>query len=520
MASSSNNNSQQSQLISLPHEVQLHLIEYLELNDLRSFSETSQEGNAIATSFLKGQFDNACKTIVPQESANYRLAGTECIHRLARLDSNAASRLLLPPEERSHHHHRAASAAAAASSRNPHGPSAAALLRARARQAARNTAETALRQLSDGLAAVHEQRRQAACFFWSHCGAAAVMVVVMAGRLFYLRLATALIAQAQWYEWHDLSRLAVGTLFAITVAVSVSKQQQRRAKRLEQQTKINRKNKSSMKRSFSVAADLSSHHHSHAVLQNDSLHRSRSAESLLWLVTRNNHQLSVSTPNLDQLLLLSSSRDDGAHCLGGEEPEESLWHVHEDDESSLSSQRKDPLQQRQHCCNNDDDKIPSFVPHPPNKKQKRTNPMIMLTKRPQEEVAPKEEATTTTVHTRPTGCVGAFQRAVADAKDQVADIVKEQRKQAFDSLASDQERADLSTAFIDACTDNGSLDVARIMAHRLPLDEFYVGSDGTESCALHTAAFHGACDTLDFLCRGCSYDTTNTTSGGGDGGLL
>ena len=106
------------------------------------------------------------------------------------------------------------------------------------------------------------------------------------------------------------------------------------------------------------------------------------------------------------------------------------------------------------------------------------------------------------VRTPPTGCVGAYERAVSQAKAQVGSILKDQRQRAFAALPTDAERTALSTAFIDACTDDASLDVARRMAQLLPLDDFYVGSDGTECCALHTAAFHGADQILDFLCRG------------------
>ena len=46
-------------------------------------------------------------------------------------------------------------------------------------------AETAFRQLSDGLAAMDERRRKAVEMLWSQCGAGAVLVTAMMGRLFY-----------------------------------------------------------------------------------------------------------------------------------------------------------------------------------------------------------------------------------------------------------------------------------------------------------------------------------------------
>jgi ankyrin repeat protein len=36
----------------------------------------------------------------------------------------------------------------------------------------------------------------------------------------------------------------------------------------------------------------------------------------------------------------------------------------------------------------------------------------------------------------------------------------------------------------------------------VPVDHFHVGLDGNGSCALHTAAFNGACRVLEFLVQG------------------
>jgi urease gamma subunit len=106
----------------------------------------------------------------------------------------------------------------------------------------------------------------------------------------------------------------------------------------------------------------------------------------------------------------------------------------------------------------------------------------------------------------PHGCVGIYNHVLALAKRQVLEHVKEQRKKAFETMSA-AERHELSTAFLDACTNDDSLDMVREMCHSLPVDAFFVGADGTESCALHTAAFHGATQILHFLCRGISVDT-------------
>jgi Ankyrin repeats (many copies) len=121
----------------------------------------------------------------------------------------------------------------------------------------------------------------------------------------------------------------------------------------------------------------------------------------------------------------------------------------------------------------------------------------------------------------PHGCVGIYHHVLALAKCQVIEHVKEQRQRAFETMSA-AERHDLSTAFLDACTNDDSLDIVRDMCNSLPVDAFFVGADGTESCALHTAAFHGATKILHFLCRGISVVTLFRDSGSllyNDGGL-
>jgi hypothetical protein len=105
----------------------------------------------------------------------------------------------------------------------------------------------------------------------------------------------------------------------------------------------------------------------------------------------------------------------------------------------------------------------------------------------------------------PRGCVGAFTRARMRAKNQLLHFVLRQRFQAFDSL-SPTERTDLSTAFLNACSNDNALVTVRLLSRLLPTQDFYIGSDGTESCALHIAAFHGSAQIIDFLCS--DIDTT------------
>ena len=48
----------------------------------------------------------------------------------------------------------------------------------------------------------------------------------------------------------------------------------------------------------------------------------------------------------------------------------------------------------------------------------------------------------------------------------------------------------------------------------MDVNRFYVGTDGNETCALHTAAFHGADKVVEFLCAGIDLQDSRL-----DGGL-
>ena len=101
----------------------------------------------------------------------------------------------------------------------------------------------------------------------------------------------------------------------------------------------------------------------------------------------------------------------------------------------------------------------------------------------------------------PSGCVGAYSQAIIKAANGVTQYVKDQRQAKFDALSMD-EQYQLSTRFLEACTSNDTLPLVKVMIHSMNVDGFFLGSDGgTETCALHTAAFHGAHQVLDFLCQ-------------------
>ena len=143
-----------------------------------------------------------------------------------------------------------------------------------------------------------------------------------------------------------------------------------------------------------------------------------------------------------------------------------------------------------------------------------------LPKTPEEENQSTPKPNTETVfsidsHKMPSGCVGAYSRAVQKAASRVTHLLKEQRKSNYEALPL-IEQLQCTTAFIDACISDDNLDIVKDMVHKrkiIDADGFYVGSDGTESCALHTAAFHGACRILEFLCRG--IDENNAEQDGG-----
>jgi hypothetical protein len=101
----------------------------------------------------------------------------------------------------------------------------------------------------------------------------------------------------------------------------------------------------------------------------------------------------------------------------------------------------------------------------------------------------------------PSGCVGAYSRAIHKANIHIARSVKESRKSKFEAM-SPVDRQHRSLDFLSACSSNDSLDRVKEMIGSLDVDGFFVGNDGSETCALHTASFHGADKVVDFLCAG------------------
>lgn len=113
----------------------------------------------------------------------------------------------------------------------------------------------------------------------------------------------------------------------------------------------------------------------------------------------------------------------------------------------------------------------------------------------------------------PSGCVGAYSRAIHKAADYVTSQIKSKRKSMFESLSSENQRQ-RSLEFLSVCASNDTVDRAKEMISVMDVNRFYFGNDGTETCALHTAAFNGADKVVEFLCAGINLQDSRL-----DGGL-
>ncbi|CAB9515075.1 Ankyrin Repeat Protein [Seminavis robusta] len=119
-----------------------------------------------------------------------------------------------------------------------------------------------------------------------------------------------------------------------------------------------------------------------------------------------------------------------------------------------------------------------------------------------DDTSPEEEKRIVPVKKMPSGCVGAYFRAIRRASNSITRIVKLQRRSRFDALPNKEM---VARSFIDACCSDESIHSVRDLVQvrgTIDADGFYVGSDGTETCALHASAFHGATQVLEFLCGG------------------
>jgi len=116
-------------------------------------------------------------------------------------------------------------------------------------------------------------------------------------------------------------------------------------------------------------------------------------------------------------------------------------------------------------------------------------------------------------HKVPSGCVGAYLRVIHKAADFVSSQIKAKRKSIFESLSSEEQRQ-RSLEFLSVCSSNNTIDRVKEMISVMDVNRFYIGNDGTETCALHTAAFNGADKVVEFLCAGIDLQDSRL-----DGGL-
>eukprot|EP00531_Pseudo-nitzschia_arenysensis_P014366 CAMPEP_0116140054 /NCGR_PEP_ID=MMETSP0329-20121206/13635_1 /TAXON_ID=697910 /ORGANISM="Pseudo-nitzschia arenysensis, Strain B593" /LENGTH=663 /DNA_ID=CAMNT_0003635127 /DNA_START=63 /DNA_END=2054 /DNA_ORIENTATION=- len=127
-----------------------------------------------------------------------------------------------------------------------------------------------------------------------------------------------------------------------------------------------------------------------------------------------------------------------------------------------------------------------------------------------------EDRTVTTLSTdrkMPSGCVGAYSRSIHKATKYVTSEIKSRRKAAFENLSADEQQF-RSLEFLSVCSSNNTLDRVKEMISVMDVNRFYVGNDGNETCALHTAAFRGADKVVEFLCSGIDLQDSRL-----DGGL-
>lgn len=115
----------------------------------------------------------------------------------------------------------------------------------------------------------------------------------------------------------------------------------------------------------------------------------------------------------------------------------------------------------------------------------------------------------------PSGCVGAFRRALVGSRNAIADIVSARRSAAFSSFPKPIQDQ-LSTALIDACASDDTLETVKFLVQKqcVPVVSFHVGSDGTQTCPLHASAFYGSLQILDFLCCGVGDNINGEEDGG------
>jgi hypothetical protein len=112
----------------------------------------------------------------------------------------------------------------------------------------------------------------------------------------------------------------------------------------------------------------------------------------------------------------------------------------------------------------------------------------------------------------PSGCIGAYSRAIHNAAAYVTSETKARRKLMFDGLSSEDQRQ-RAVELLRACTSNDTLERVKGSISVMDVDRFFIGNDGVETCALFTAAFNGADKVVEFLCAGIDLQDSRLDGG-------
>jgi len=120
---------------------------------------------------------------------------------------------------------------------------------------------------------------------------------------------------------------------------------------------------------------------------------------------------------------------------------------------------------------------------------------------------------------KPSGCVGAYKSILNKATLQIEALILQNRQTRFSKLSKEEQQT-YKASIVDSCTSDDNLNSVKRMVLEIgvPINEFYAGTDGWLTCPLQAAAFHGATEILEFLCRGISL-VPKENSEKFDGGL-
>jgi Ankyrin repeats (3 copies) len=276
-----------------------------------------------------------------------------------------------------------------------------------------------------------------------------------------------------------IMRFVIALLFAITVAYGILKQNNMNEERKNQDRSIIRNNTSS-----SASSSLSS-----------SIRRTTSQPDLLQTNNALLYKKNIPIKRCQTAVssLVSLAMNDQCDFIVKQN-------------EALPPTTSDTLNDETYYVDDDNDCFESIilldVEHVPLSDSPRRRNMSNL---PKQNVDPTNEMNLPSLvpirRLKPRGWIGLNHRAITHAKKRIVHMIHEQRMSAYKVL-NVMERNELSSTFINTCSDDTSVTTVQLLSQSIPTQDFYIGTDGTESCALHSAAFHGCSQIIDFLCRG------------------